>query len=207
MAITKLELDFTESMENIISHWEVSSGAAVENKLPRQGHCSLGRCVVAAPPSPSWALQDPVTADGAGGRRGGLTQFSASQPFYSTVVNFVLHFAAQSLPESKGKSHGDLLRHLKERQCQYSLVLPPVSLESFWQLPSWRKAVTGQGQEEGKLPMSLVRSNVLIQAGKTRGRWSHFSSYHKHQQAKKWELHFPPVSSLLRNKEKSRVLI
>lgn len=66
----------------------------MENKFPRQGHCGRGRCAVAVPPSRSWALQDPVSGDGAGGRRWGLTQFSAFQPFYSTVINFVLHFAA-----------------------------------------------------------------------------------------------------------------
>lgn len=66
------------------------------------------------------------------------------------------------------------MRHLKERQCWCSLVLPPIILESFWQFPSWRKAVTRQGKEEGRHPMSLVRSNVLIQTGETRGRWVSF---------------------------------
>lgn len=70
----------------------------MENEFPRQGHCSRGRCV---PPSRSLALQDPVTADGAGGRRWGLTHFSAFQPFYCTVINLVLHFAALNLAKSK----------------------------------------------------------------------------------------------------------
>lgn len=93
---------------------------------------------------------------------GGWTQFSTLKPFYSTVINLVLYFAAENLHKSKGKSNGDLLRHLKGRQSQYSLVLIPIILQSFWQFPSWRKAVTSQGKEEGRnLPVSLLRFNML----------------------------------------------
>lgn len=67
----------------------------MENKFPRQGHHSRGGSAVAIPVSRSWALQDPVSCDGAGRRRWGLTQFSTLKPFYSAVIiNFVLYFAA-----------------------------------------------------------------------------------------------------------------
>lgn len=44
----------------------------MENKFPRQGHRSRGCSAMAVPASRSWALQDPVSYDGAGRRRWGF---------------------------------------------------------------------------------------------------------------------------------------
>lgn len=94
MNMAKLEPCFTKSMENIISHWEENCWHSRGEQVPQARALQPRPLRRGCSSKPSWALQDPVSADGAGGRRWGLTQFSAFQPFYSAVINFVLHFAA-----------------------------------------------------------------------------------------------------------------
>lgn len=67
----------------------------MENKFPRQGHHSRGCSAVPflqAGVGPCRTLSVMMGLGGGGG--GGLTQFSTLKPFYNTVINFVLYFAA-----------------------------------------------------------------------------------------------------------------
>lgn len=132
----------------------------------------------------SQALQDPVSGDGAGGRRWGLAQLSALQPFYSTVINFCVTFCCLKFTQVKMKKRW---RSVEASKGEAMLVLPcasPNYPQVFLAVPILEKGCDKTGEGERKTSMSLVRSRQA----RPGADGSHFSSYCKDQQVKKWGL-------------------
>lgn len=197
-------------MENTVFHWEGSCWSSRGEQVPQARALQLRPlcrgCSSELEPGPAGACQ----WWWGWGQEVGVDPVFSPSAILQYCHQLCVIFCCLEFTQVKMKKQWRSIEASKEEPMLALPCASPNYPRTFLAVPILEKGCDKIG--EGGRKTSCEFDQCWSKQVRPRADGFHFSSHHKDQQVKKWGLKgyvsfFPPVSTLLRNKEKSRVLI